>query len=108
MQGFSSGMLRHVMDVETATIARDSVGEPIETWASVAEVRVACESLTGKELLIGQQVNAAADTKITARYHPLITAEARMRWGSRIFDINHVNNIQNRNRWLVLTCQELR
>lgn len=108
MQGFSAGMLRHVMDVETSTVARDAVGEPIETWASVAHVRAACESLSGKELLIGAQVNAAADTKITVRYHPEIVPEARMRWGSRIFDINHVNNIENRNRWMVLTCQELR
>ncbi len=57
--------------------------------------------------MIGQQVNAVAPIEFTARYSSLITMETRLKFGSRTFDIIDINNVDERNREMIVMAQEL-
>jgi SPP1 family predicted phage head-tail adaptor len=100
--------MRHTIEIQRNTPTVNAVGESTDVWATVARVPASIEPLVGSEVLFAQQIIAVSSAVIEIRYTPQVIPEARLKFGSRLFDINGIANIEERNRKLVLAVKELK
>jgi SPP1 family predicted phage head-tail adaptor len=72
-----------------------------ETWAKV-------RPLSSRELFEASQMQSETTHNLTIRYDPLFTPtpEHYVKFGSRIFLITGVHNVDERNEWYVVNCTE--
>jgi SPP1 family predicted phage head-tail adaptor len=102
-----TGDLRHQVILQSKTEGRDAVGGVVEAWSDVATVWASVEPLDGKEFFAAERVNADATTRIRMRYRAGVTPVMRAVYGARIFDIQNVINVDERNRELRLMVREV-
>jgi SPP1 family predicted phage head-tail adaptor len=103
-----AGRLRHPIELQRNTQARDTYGEPIETWATYKRVRAEIIGGAGSEQVVGQRVTGRGGLVVRIRYRsPEPEIIERVKFGTRYFDINDVDNVEQRNRELILTCTEV-
>lgn len=110
------GDLRRRISFQKRTSTLDSYGQQSTTWIDVlTNVPAAIEGLGGSERLAAQAINAEATHTVTVRYHdkladPIATASMRIVYVSgaltRLFNIASVQNIDERNRVIRMTCSE--
>ena len=102
-----AGKLRHRVEVQTNTATRDTLGQPVASWAVTATVRAAIRPLRGNELMIAQQITPQVTHEIILR-HRSLTAEQRLveAGGTRTFAILSVANLNERNHELRVLCVE--
>jgi len=62
--------------------------------------------LTTRETLLAQQVASTVTHLVRIRYNTEVSTLHRILWGTRIFDINGVRNIDEGNVEMVLDCTE--
>lgn len=100
-----AGQLRHRITIQqrTASVAH---GEQSTSWTDFVSAWAAVQPLTGTEALVGRQENAAVSHRVVVRYQPGITPSMRVSFNGRLFDIQSVINIDERNRELHLMCLE--
>jgi len=101
-----AGKLRHKIVIQTSTEANNSLGEPIQTWTTFATVRAGVSPLAGRETFRLDQVSADSDVKFTIRHLDSVTTKMRISYDSRIFDIQSIANVNERDRMLILMCKE--
>lgn len=101
------GDLRHKVTIQTKSVTRGTAGQEVETWADTATKWASIEPLTGREYWQAQQINAEMTSKITIRYYFGLTTTNRIKFGTRCFDILSVQNIKERNEFMVLMCKEV-
>lgn len=109
MVEIAEGSLRHRITIEAGSHAEDSGGGLSNPWASpttVAKVWAAIRPLSGIERLRAQQLEEPVTHKIVLRYRADIRADHRVNFKGRIFNIRSVINVEERNRWLELMCEE--
>lgn len=63
----AAGMLRDRVIVQQQVAGQDDFGAPISTWDNEATVWAYVEPLRGNELFAAQQVQGAADIRVTMR-----------------------------------------
>lgn len=97
---------RHPIDIQENRPTQPSFGEPVDAWVTVEHTRASIEPMNGRELMLARQVYALATHKVELRYTANAKTTNRIKFGTRTFDINHVGNPGERNRQVVLTCQE--
>ena len=83
----NAGRLRDKLSIQASTETRDAHGQGILTWATIATVWGRIEPLRGRELFQAQQVESRVDTRITIRRYAGLTANHRILFGSRIFEL---------------------
>lgn len=102
-----AGKLRHHVNIFTRNVnSTDShghyvLGDPVQLYS---DIPASIETLTGREAELARQIVASADTKITLRWLPNITPICWIEWNGITYNINAINNIENRDRELRLTC----
>lgn len=101
-----AGKLNQRIELQSATTAADSYGEPIQTWATYATVWAAVVPLSGRELIYAQQVSSETNIRITIRYTSSVAVGHRVKYGTRYFDINAVIDRDMRNEQIELMCKE--
>ncbi len=101
-----AGKLRHKINIQTFTTAKDSYGEDIKTWVTFHKTFASVTPLRGKEYFDTQQIVPEVDNKITIRYKSGIAPTMRVVWGSRTYDIRAVINPDERNIMLELLAVE--
>ena len=104
-----AGRLRHQVIIQSRTAAspqRTPSGAPDEAWADLYTVWAAIEPLRGKEFMESQAVNSAVATRIRIRYRSGIDATMRVKFGTTIYSIEAVINLEERNRELQLMCSQ--
>ncbi|MDD5353021.1 MAG: phage head closure protein [Candidatus Omnitrophica bacterium] len=94
------------MKLQHATYAQDSSGSTTETWTDIASIWAKIQPLSGRLLDVAKQAQSEVTHEITIRYRENVTPDKRIKYGSRIFVIESVINIDERNYWLVLRCKE--
>jgi len=102
----NSGDLRHRVELQQRVKSRNAVGEETYTWFTYATVWAAVEPLTGRELYEAQQISAEVTVRVRVRYLKSMSTEHRVLFDSRGFNVNFVQNLEERNRELVLLCKE--
>ena len=101
------GKLRHYVQIESFTAAQDNYGQQNKVWATEESVFASIEPLRGREWLEAQQVSAELSHRIIIRHTNNAKPNNRIKFGTRIFDINVVRNIDERNIMQELLCKEL-
>jgi SPP1 family predicted phage head-tail adaptor len=100
------GSLRHRIQIQQATETRATDGSISQAWSNFAAARAEIVPLNGSESYVAQGLSAGVHHRITTRYIPGVVPKMRVLWGDREFDIVTVRNIDERNRWLVMQCEE--
>ena len=84
----AAGTLGHRITLQEPTETRGAAyGDVQKAWADVATVWAAFEPLSGRELLLAQQVNSEITVRFRIRYRADVTAKWRVLLGARVFQI---------------------
>ena len=102
------GALRHQLTIKAINTTEDSYGEVTEdptttectVWGSI-------EPLSGRELLLAQQIQATVTHRVRIRYHSGLDPSMQIVFGTRTFDILSIINLEERNRELEIMCREV-
>ena len=105
-----AGKLRHLVTIQKRTLASDGGYEPhTASWSTFATVWGAPDPQSGRETTLDPQSGqeqAEVSHRWRIRYTAGVTADHRILWGSRTFDIRSVLNIDERSREMVLDTVE--
>lgn len=102
-----AGFLRHSVTIERPPATLDDAGEQTGAWTKVIDMRASIEPLSGRELQLAREMFADQTHRIKAYFTPGLDATMRVKFGTRYFNILSVLNIEERNRWLQIECQEI-
>jgi SPP1 family predicted phage head-tail adaptor len=98
-----AGSLIHPVTIEAPTVgAQDSFGAPAITWSTFATARASIEPASGREFDFAKSFVSTSTYKITIRYQNGIRPDMRVKFGSRIFSIEYILHVEERNRMLIL------
>lgn len=107
----SAGLMRHSVELQTATYAADSVGQLIPTWETVATIRCLVEPVQGVENVNADQLRGEVTHRVTMRYQgsslPITVDKQLIFQGTRTLRIMSVINVMERDKKLVLMCKEI-
>ena len=102
----TAGELKHLILIQSKTVTQDDLGEEVETWATFHTAKARINPTQGGKTEDGNQVQSETSHKIMIRHKAGITPSMRVKFGSRIFDINFARNIFEDSFWLELNCKE--
>jgi SPP1 family predicted phage head-tail adaptor len=103
-----AGRLSHRVTVERATDGTDAYGDQVQTWTALATVWAGIEPLSGREYLAASHVQADVSTRIVMRGIPgvTLTPKDRIRFGTRLFDIKQIVDVDLGGRELQIMTLE--
>jgi SPP1 family predicted phage head-tail adaptor len=102
-----AGILRHRVQLHSASTGTDEYGEVIESFTSYATIWARVSPLEGEELIHAQQVNAELTHQVEIRYNSSVTTTHRVVHSSRTLEIVSIINPDERNKNQILMCKEL-
>jgi SPP1 family predicted phage head-tail adaptor len=101
-----AGRLAKRITLQALAQGKDAYGGNTKAWANVATVWAGVRNLSGNErpaTAHGGQM-AEARTEFTTRYRAGVTAAMRVSYAGNLYNIKHVNDVNEEHRMLVLTC----
>lgn len=99
--------MRHRLALERPERTAASGGGVTVSYVKLADIWASITPLNMKERLTRDQMRAAITHQIIIRYRADVLPEMRLTSSSRIFEILSVLNEKERNRWLLLECEEI-
>jgi SPP1 family predicted phage head-tail adaptor len=105
-RSISIGRLRQKVTLEKATSTTDNAGGCTETWASVVSFYADIRPSGGDEAYRQGKVQDKITHKVYCRWRSDIKTAYRLKYESRYFNIKSIKNIDERDRFLELTCSE--
>ncbi len=111
MRAQKVGIYRQRVTLQALVETIDSYGQPIQSWQTVQTFSAEVRFLRGQELLNVRQGWATATHIITCRWQgasfaPSPTMRFVLGKDSRIFNILAFQNVEERNRQCIFTCEE--
>jgi SPP1 family predicted phage head-tail adaptor len=103
------GDLRHRVTIQKFVEEADEFNTPKTTpdpWVTFYTVWAAVEPLSGRELLVANNVTPQTRIRVRIRYLKGVTQGMRVKYGERIFNIQSVADIKERHREMELMCIE--
>jgi SPP1 family predicted phage head-tail adaptor len=100
--------MRKRVELQSVTETTSGLGETSRAWATYSTVWAAIKPLQGRELYYAQQIHSEATTQITIRYSSAVVTKNRVKFGSRIFQILDVKNIDEKSERLELLTVEIK
>lgn len=97
-----------VLKLQRVTEVSDNQGGFTQTWADVADITGVMSTLSDRERMMYGKKAESADYKFSIDYMFANSATAKDRFtlGSRIFDIDGVENPMQQNRFLIFLISE--
>lgn len=105
MSQVRSGQRRCFIRIEVATQVKQPNGSMLTTWNAYRSLWASIETLKGNEKVSANAVWPKADQKITFRYVAGILPTMRVFFNDKIYSILNVNNVNERNREIILTTE---
>lgn len=102
-----AGILDQRVTLQTATVTRDAVGGPVETWADTATVWAAVRPLSARQVAQAQQVSADVRKAVTIRWRSGVTAAMRVKFSDNSTAKVHWVEEYRRDGKLVLVVEDL-
>lgn len=102
-----SGKLRHKILIEKVTETINDAGEVTENWVEFANIWAQIMPLVGREYWSSRQIESEVTGKIRIRYLPGITPKMRINSNNKIYNIEAVINVEERNIETVLLVSEV-
>lgn len=99
--------MRQRVSIQSASVAKNSYGESIQTWTETAEVWAAVEPLEGREYFQAQQVQAETSIRVRVRYLSGVVPTMRIIYGARTLEVLAVIDRDEQHKELHLMCREL-
>jgi len=101
-----SGKLNKRVEIQRATKTDDASGTPVETWAKLADVWAQLKPLRAREIVQEGQVQGDLTHQIRIRYYRGLTRKDRIKFGTRIFNLVEVINVDERGQMHELLAKE--
>ena len=102
-----AGRLRHRITIQSVGSTYDDYGDLSDSWSTLATVWAGIKPLTGKEENIAEELSGVITHSIVVRYRTGVTANNRIQFGSRVFQIESLRNWDERNIFLELLAKEV-
>lgn len=102
----TAGDLRHKITIEQVTRVSDGQGGFTETWSTFAAPWAKVEPLSAGQKLWAESLQHRISHKVTTRYFAGVTSDMRITWGSRVFHIKGIRNLEEKSRWLEISAEE--
>ncbi len=102
-----AGKLNKKVTIQSAVEVQSNTGEVTTTWVLLAVVWASVTPLVGNELYKLKSVDAKISVKIRIRYISGITTKMRILYGSRSLNILSIINIKEKNKELLIMCDEI-
>jgi SPP1 family predicted phage head-tail adaptor len=100
------GEFRTPIVLQTPSITRDTVGQAQKTWTDVVTIWARVSPISAREQFYAQQNQATTTHSIACRYDSRIVPTARFKMGGRIFNVDGVRNLDERNVYLLIQATE--
>ncbi len=100
------GKLRNRIEVQRRATTKDSLGQPADTWITVARCWARVRPISGREFYAQSGEHAELTHEVTFRYGTDCKAQDRIVHAGRFFDVQSVVDIEERNRFNVARCIE--
>lgn len=97
--------MKRRVTIQTASQSSDGQGGYTETWADGDTVWASIEPMKGWERMQAQQMQTPVTHKIVMRYRAM-TTKNRLKFGTRIFIIKELLNIDEESRFLQIKAME--
>lgn len=107
MTDFLAGRRQHQVILQSATATRDGAGAEVVTWGTVATVWGVVEPLSGREYWAAQQQAAEMSYRVRIRYRAGVLPTWRVLYGSRVFLVLSVIDVNERHEEMQLMCREI-
>lgn len=101
-----AGRLNKLVTIEQPNSVTDAVGQPVPSWSQFAKPWARIEPITGREWFAESMINSETTVKITIRYRDGITEDMRVNWNSKLYNIEDILNVFEKDRELILLCSE--
>lgn len=101
-----AGKLRNKISLEREVVTPDGFGGSSHVWVEIKTFRAYIKPVSGSERLHSQRLEASMSHKVFIRYNNDIMPTDRINYNGRFFQIRAVINIEERNKWLELVCEE--
>ena len=100
------GDLRKRVTLQTESSVSDNAGGYTLSWADVATVWADIVPTSMSEVIMAQRLEGHVTHRVTIRYRSDITADMRVMYGARIFNVRGYMNKDENNRWIELLVEE--
>jgi SPP1 family predicted phage head-tail adaptor len=102
------GKLRHKIEIQSRADpdVPDKYGETAEEWTTVLSPWASIEPASGKQLYLAEQMQTEVSHVVTIRHYSALTTQHRIKFGTRILNINFVRNVDERNVFQEVYCKE--
>jgi SPP1 family predicted phage head-tail adaptor len=84
----------------------DASGGQTQEWLDVSMCFAQISPISGREQLKGDQIESPLTHRVTIRYRAGLLPKMRVVYGARLFNIRAIKNLEERNVWLELMCEE--
>ena len=98
---------RHRVTLQSESLVADGGGgggAPV--WSDQATIWADIQPISGREILHSQMLQVRVTHRIITRYRAGVTTAMRLAKGARLFNIRAVINMEERNRYLEIMCEE--
>ena len=101
-----AGMLRCRSELQRETLVSDGIGGGVKLWEKYADVWAYIKPTSGREALFGMQLEHVITHDVFIRYRSGVVASDKLVYNDREFNIVSIINVEERNVWLRLRCEE--
>lgn len=103
-----AGTMRHPIAVQRAMSSVDDSGAPQNTWIHAFDGWASIDPSGTNESIVDGGTMAIQSLVLRTRHNPeyAVKAQDRIIFDSRVFEVESVTNIAERDRELVLVCRE--
>lgn len=98
-------MLRTTVALQSQTRTADGAGGYALSWSTYATVQGGLKQTSGREVEQADRLSAQAGFRCVIRYRSDVAAQHRIVIDSLAYQIRAIENVEFRNRWLVLTLE---
>lgn len=102
----SIGKMRYKVKVERATNTRDAGGGLSQAFSSVATIYANIKPKSANSAYRQGMLQEKVTHEITIRYMKNIDTNSKITYGTRSFAVNGIVNVDERDRFLTLLCEE--
>lgn len=101
-----AGRLRHRVEIQSGTETVDAAGQPVTTWSTTKTVWGSVEPLLGREFQEAQRTDSDITHTVTVRGASSVDVEKRIKFGTRILNIDSVLDVDERGITKRIMCKE--
>jgi SPP1 family predicted phage head-tail adaptor len=101
-----AGTLRHRVAIKKRDSGVDRLGQRDGEWRTVRTVWASVNPQAGQESERGRALLAQGNMQVVMRYNADVDEQCRLEFKGRTFNIGSVDNLDERNIQLTLTCSE--